>query len=195
MSVTYTNRKNVTYYLGQTVTKTGKPRYTFSREPAKQPVEQVPEGWEISESVNGVDTQAKAKPKLILADELAVVAAQLRRLPKAARYRCEAKTNQIVIYEIVRPDMTKMIADMIKQGMLISPREAQRLSQLEEDYAHFSAVMRFTLANPERRRFLAERMVYRGEGYWMGVGQEGSIFELATRLVPTLGTEEFFELW
>jgi hypothetical protein len=33
MSVTYTNRKNVTYYLGQTVTKTGKPRYTFSVNP------------------------------------------------------------------------------------------------------------------------------------------------------------------
>jgi hypothetical protein len=31
MPVTYTNRKNVTYYLGQTVTKTGKPRYTLAR--------------------------------------------------------------------------------------------------------------------------------------------------------------------
>jgi len=195
MPVTYTNRKNVTYYLGQTVTKTGKPRYTFSREPARQPVEQVPEGWEISESINGVVTLAKTKPKLILADELAVVAAQLRRLPKAARYRCEAKANQIVIYENARPDMTKMIAGMIGQGMLIRPREAERLSQLEEDYAHFSPVIRFTLADPQRRSFLAERMVYRGEGYWMTVGQEGSISELATRLVPTLGTEEFFELW
>ena len=195
MSVTYTNRKNVTYHLGQTVTKTGKPRYTFSREPARQPVEQVPEGWEISESINGVVTLAKTKPKLILADELAVVAAQLRRLPKAARYRCEAKANQIVIYENARPDMTKMIAGMIGQGMLIRPREAERLSQLEEDYAHFSPVIRFTLADPQRRSFLAERMVYRGEGYWRAVDQEGSIFDLATRLVPTLGTEEFFELW
>lgn len=195
MPVTYTNCKNVTYSLGQTTTKTGKPRYTFSREPAKQPVEQVPEGWEISESINGVVTLAKAKPKLILADELAVVEAQLRRLPKAARYRCEAKGNQIAIYENARPDMTKMMSEMIKQGMLIRPREAERLSQLEEDFAHFSPVMRFTLSDPEHRRFLAERMVYRGEGYWRTVDQEGSIFELATRLVPTLGTEEFFELW
>ena len=195
MAVTYTNHKNVTYYLGQTVTKTGKPRYAFSREPAKQPIEQVPEGWEISESVNGIVTLAKAKPKLILADELAVVEVQLRRLPKAARYRCEAKANQIVLYENERPDVTNMIAGMIKQGMLISQRETQRLSQFEEDYAHFSPVMRFTLADPERRRFLAGRMVYRGEGYWMTVGQEGSIFDLVTRLVPTLGTEEFFELW
>jgi hypothetical protein len=55
--------------------------------------------------------------------------------------------------------------------------------------------MRFTLSDPERRRFLAARMVYLGEGYWRAVGQKGSIFELATRLVPTLGTEEFFDLW
>jgi hypothetical protein len=195
MPVTYTNRKNVTYFLGQTVTKTGKPRYTFSREPARQPVEQVPEGWEINESINGVVTLARAKPKLILADELAAVDAQLRRLPKAARYRCEAKANQIVIYENARPDMSRIMSEMIKPGMLINPREADRLSQLDEDYAYYSPVMRFILWDPERRRFLAERMVYRGEGYWRAVGQEGSIAELATRLVPTLGTEEFFELW
>jgi hypothetical protein len=60
--------------------------------------------------------------------------------------------------------MTKMIAEMIKQGMLISPREAQRLSQLEEDYAHFSPGDALHPHDPEHRSFLAERMVYRGRG-------------------------------
>jgi len=39
MPVTYTNRKGHTYYLCQGVTKTGKSRYYFAREPRGEPVE------------------------------------------------------------------------------------------------------------------------------------------------------------
>ena len=35
MSISHTNRKGVTFYLGRGVTKTGKPRYLFAREPDK----------------------------------------------------------------------------------------------------------------------------------------------------------------
>jgi len=54
MPITYANRKGLTYYLCKTVTKSGKPRYVFTREPKGEPVEQVPEGYAIRESVNGV---------------------------------------------------------------------------------------------------------------------------------------------
>ena len=47
MQVTYTNRKGRTYHLCQGVTRTGKPRYYFAREPKGKPVEQIPEGYEI----------------------------------------------------------------------------------------------------------------------------------------------------
>ena len=66
MSITHTNRKGVTFCLGRSVTKTGKPRYFFAREPAKgEPVEAIPEGYEIVESVNGVVSLAKVRPALI----------------------------------------------------------------------------------------------------------------------------------
>jgi len=39
MSVTYTNRKGRKYYLYQGVTKSGKPRYYFSREQKGEPLE------------------------------------------------------------------------------------------------------------------------------------------------------------
>ncbi len=54
MPITYTNRKGFTYYLCRGVTKTGKPRYYFAREPKDEPVEQIPDGYTISESVNGI---------------------------------------------------------------------------------------------------------------------------------------------
>jgi heptaprenylglyceryl phosphate synthase len=76
MRITHTNRKGVTFYLGRGVTKTGKPRYFFAREPAKgEPVEAIPEGYEIVESINGVVSLAKARPALIRPEELALVEA------------------------------------------------------------------------------------------------------------------------
>ena len=47
MSITYTNRKGRTYYLCQGVTKTGKPRYYFAREPRDTVLEELPGGYEI----------------------------------------------------------------------------------------------------------------------------------------------------
>jgi hypothetical protein len=64
MAVTYTNRKGTTYSLCRGVTKTGKTRYFFAREPVNEPVEKVPEGYEISESVNGVVSLAKVRSAL-----------------------------------------------------------------------------------------------------------------------------------
>jgi hypothetical protein len=76
MPITHTNRKGVTFYLGRGVTKTGKPRYFFAREPDKgEPVEAIPEGYEILESVNGVVSLAKVRPILIRPEELALVQA------------------------------------------------------------------------------------------------------------------------
>jgi len=52
MTFTRTNRKDVTFCLCRHVTKTGKPRYFFAREPDKgEPVEAIPEGYEVVESV------------------------------------------------------------------------------------------------------------------------------------------------
>jgi len=41
MPITYTNRKGLTCYLCKSVTKTGKPRYYFAREPEDEPVEEI----------------------------------------------------------------------------------------------------------------------------------------------------------
>jgi len=75
MPVTHTNRKGTTYYLCRSVTKTGKPRYYFAREPKGEPVEQIPEGFKIGESVNSLVFLAKDRPEQILPGEVAAVEA------------------------------------------------------------------------------------------------------------------------
>jgi hypothetical protein len=196
MPVTYTNRKGVTFMLTQTVTKHGKLRYNFAREPVQgQPVEAVPEGWEIRESVNGIVTLGKATPQLILPEELAAVAAHLRQLPDARRYRTEAKSDHILIYENAGGDLTALVSELIGQGFLSAPGQLERVRGIEDRNARFEPVMQFILVDQERRRFSALRMSYRGTNHWINIGRNGTIHELAAKYIPTLGTEEFFELW
>ena len=64
MPVSYTNRKGQTYTLYRGQTKTGKPRYYFGRADQGQgePVTELPPGFTISESVNGVVSLVKDRP-------------------------------------------------------------------------------------------------------------------------------------
>lgn len=59
MPVTYTNRKGLTYYLCRGTTKTGKPRYYFAREVKDEPLEEIPAGYKIKESVNRIVSLVK----------------------------------------------------------------------------------------------------------------------------------------
>ena len=197
MPVTYTNRKGVTFTLTQTVTKHGKTRYNFAREPVQgQPVEAVPEGREIRESVNGIVTLGKATPQLILPEEVAAVAAQLRQLPDARRYRTEAKSDHILIYENARENLTAVVSGVFGQGFLSDPGQLERIRDLEDRYARYEPVMQFILVDQERRRFSALRMSYRGyTNHWIDIGINGAIHELAEKYVSALGTDEFIELW
>ena len=77
MPITYTNHKGLTYTLYRGQTSTGKPRYYFGREDKGQgePVMELPSGFKISESVNGVVSLVKDRPSPILPEEMAVIEA------------------------------------------------------------------------------------------------------------------------
>jgi hypothetical protein len=64
MPVSYTNRKGMLYTLYREQTKTGKPRYYFGRPGQGQgePVTELPPGFTISESANGVSPWSKTGP-------------------------------------------------------------------------------------------------------------------------------------
>jgi hypothetical protein len=196
MPVTYTNRKGVTYYLCQGVTKTGKPRYYFAREPQGDPVEQIPEGYTISESVNAVVSLVKARPAQILPEEIAAVESAVRRHPKSRNYRVGVKQNRIEVYERRGPDVEELVPVIRGMGVTM-PGLAEVLQARLDSNAQFAPEMRFILVDAQERTFRAQRMCYRGsvDGFIDLHLDWGSIDELARRLIPTLGTDEFFELY
>jgi hypothetical protein len=195
MPVTYINRKGLTYYLCRGVTKTGKPRYFFAREIKGEPVEEIPAGYKISESVNGIVSLAKDRPSQILPEEILAVEATVGRHPKRHNYRISAKHNRIDIYERVGPDAEDLVTALSRDG-LMSPGLAGRIHTEIERYGQFTPILRFILEDAEDRTFGVQRMCYLGSvDDWINLGASGSVDELAARLIPKLGTDQFFELF
>ena len=197
MPVSYTNRKGVTYSLYRGQTKTGKPRYYFGRleQGQSEPVTELPPGYTISESVNGVISLTKDRPALIRPEEVAAVESTVQQHPEAHRYRVAIKGNRIEVYEQVGPDYNELASDLHIPS-LSRPGFAEELRALEERYARFTPVLRFTLLDQARRLFGVQRMSSLGgiDGWWE-LGQTGPVAKLARAIIPTLGTEEFYELW
>ncbi len=197
MPVSYTNRKGLTYTLYRGQTKTGKPRYYFGRAGQGQgePVTELPPGFTISESVNGVVSLVKDRPSLIQPEEVAAIEEAVQQHPEARRYRVAVKHERIEIYEQVGPDYEALLGELhmvalSRQGL------AERLQAEEERYARYEPVLRFILLDPTRRRFGAQRMCYlESIDGWLELGQTGPVATLARALIPTLGTDQFYELW
>jgi hypothetical protein len=198
MPVSYTNRKGMTYTLYRGLTRSGKPRYYFGRPGQGQgePVSELPPGYTISESVNGVVSLVKDRPSLIQPEEVAAVEAAVQQHPEAHRYRVAVKSNRIEVYEQVGPDYNAVASELHIPG-LTSTGLAEELRALEERHAQYTPVLRFTLLDPKQRLFSVERMCYLGsiDGWLELHGQMGPVADLAHALIPTLGTEQFYELW
>ena len=197
MPVSYTNRKGLTYTLYRGQTKTGKPRYYFARtsQGKGEPVTELPPGFTISESVNGVVSLVKDRPSLIQPEEVAAIEVAVQQHPEARRYRVAVKHDQIEIYEQAGPDYEELLGEL-HMVVLSRPGLAERLQAEQERYARYTPVLRFILLDPTRRRFGAQRMCYLGSiDGWLELGQTGPMATLARTLIPTLGTEQFYELW
>lgn len=194
MQVTYTNRKGKTYYLCQGVTKTGKARYYLALEPKGTPVDQIPEGFEIRESVNGVVSLARVRPAHIWIEERAAVEAAIQRHPKARNYRVDVKGKQIVVHERVGPDVEDLMPILGRFGG-ISLARLDAAREVLDKGARFSPVMRFILLNEEKRTFQTERWCYLGSiDDWIEIGRSGPLKQLTRRFVPKLGTEALFDI-
>jgi hypothetical protein len=196
MPVSYTNRKGLTYTLYRGQTKTGKPRYYFGRAGQSQgeQVTELPPGYTISESVNGVVSLVKERPSLIQPEEVSAIEEAVQQHPAAHRYRVAVKHDRIEIYEQVGPDYDTLLSELHMVG-LSSTSLVERLQAEEEHYARNTPVLRFILLAPEQRRFGAARMCYLGSiDDWLELGRTGPVAQLARALIPTLGTDQCYEL-
>jgi hypothetical protein len=195
MPITYTNCKGVTYYLYHIVTTTGTSRYVFAREPKGEPLDEVPQGWHISESVDGVVSLARDRPQQIRPEEVASVEAEIRRHPKSHNYRVAVKENRIEVYERIGPGAEDLLTGFT---LLRSEAYAQRdeLQAILDRHAQFTPVLRFILTDDQKRTFRTQRWCYLGSiDDWIEVGPTGQLSLLARQWTLRLGTDAFFEVY
>jgi len=158
--------------------------------------DRIPDGYRISESVNGVVSLVKDRPQLIMPQEVASLEAVLARHPKSRDYRVAVQKNQVVIYERLGPNVDALNEIFGKFSPLPPEILKGRVQEQLDKMARFSPIMRFILVDPEGRNFKAERWSYFGDvDDWMDIGESGKLDKLARRLIPKLGTDDFFELF
>ena len=193
MQITYVNRKGVTYYLCQSATKTGKPRYYFARAPQDTPVEQLPEGFRISESANGLVSLERDRPSQILPAEVAAVEAAIARHPKPRDYHVAVKRDRIEISERLGADADELIAAL--GGVLgLRPGASEDLRSHLEATGRFALALRFCLIDAERRRFSVERWCSLGSiDDWIDVGLRGPLSEFVESAIARLGDDSFYD--
>lgn len=197
MAITYTNRKGKTYTLFRSKTKTGKYRYYFAKTSTKgEPCGEIPEGYEIRESPNGIVSLAKKRPGLFRQAEIDTIKAEVERHPKNEKYQVYVKPDRIVIYEQMGPSVDDVIGIFEGHGMTTSQDKENELRDILDEGARFEGVLRFVRSSGPDRTFAVERWSYLGGiDDWIFVDSGNDLEKLAQKTVPLLGTDAFYDLY
>ncbi len=196
MAVDYTNRVGKTYYLREGKTKTGKPRYFFSSQQhgKGQAIEDIPEGYEIYEHPENAQVfLRKTRPQLITDIEKQIVKKYANKLARSKRYRVDCKDEYITIYESNADieNLRDTFGDFLI-GMTFDDDAMSALISMADQ--HYTAMLRFCLADKERRTFTAERFCFRGSiDDWIYLGGPDDLKKLAEQYIELLGTDNFFD--
>lgn len=164
MAVTHVNRKGQTFYLHQTKTKTGKPKFFFSMKDDGVLVGSIPEGSEVYENPDAQVFLRKKLPRFITDPEIAVVREGLRKYAKDRHCMADVRERHVVVYHSERGDLYQKVL---------------RFTLVDEDARRFAA---------ERWCFLGSI------DDWIDVSGGGELPQLVKKFCPHIGKESFFDL-
>jgi len=201
MAVHYTNRIGKMYYLREGKTKAGKPRYFFSAQQhgKGEVVDSIPDGYEIYEHPENAQVFfRKIPPQLITDLEKLLVNKAVKALQRSKRYLIDCKENNITIYESntdVR-EVKKIFSDLLKHAPVRPGMTADDAMNVlvNATNQHYTAVLRFSLVDKERRTFTAERFCFRGAiDDWINIGGPENLKTLVEMNIELLGRDSFFD--
>lgn len=98
-AIRYRNAKGVVYTLCRVPTRKGGFRLTFCREPRGEVVEDIPDGYAIVESMNGIVSLARDSICFIHDEEVKTIEDLLGRRRLTADCQVRAKKDTITVYE------------------------------------------------------------------------------------------------
>jgi hypothetical protein len=198
MAIQFTNRIGKQYYLREGKTKTGKPRYFFSaqQQGKGQVVDQIPAGYEIYEHPENAQVfLRKIRSQLITDLEKQLVEKAVKALRRSKRYILDRKDGYITIYESSADveNVKRIFSDSLKYTPLRSGIMVDDAINMIVG-GHYTAMLRFHLANKEQRTFTVERFCFRGAiDDWIYLDGPENLKTLIDMHVELLGTDDFYD--
>lgn len=128
-----------------------------------------------------------------------IVKSAMQKHPQAKNYRIDTKSKGFKIYEQAGPDLLEIAEMLVAEFGFPGPVTKDFNRAMKEDhniYPLYTPIKKFRLTDMKKRLFRAQRMSYLGNvDDWIDIEYDKTIEELASALIPTLGTDEFFELY
>ncbi len=191
MGIEHVNRRGDTYYLHQEKTKTGKPKFFFSRKQQGTLAEAIPDGFEVYENPNAQVFLRKALPRLVTEEEIAIVEGGVRKYASVSHFLIDVKEESIVVH--LANEDTSFLEDHALNRFGLMPGSV--VSRSMERFLSYLPMMRFTLVDEQNRRFAVDRWCFRGSiDDWFPLSGGGDLEKLVAKYCPHLGRESFYEL-
>lgn len=191
MPFTYVNRRGQTYYLHIGKTKTGKPKYNFSRSSEGVLADELPVEYEIREQVTGQISVRLAKPKLITDEEERELENAVAEVVPENRFYVDRNEKLLTVYVV---DLEGDSADVLRRigGPLLSDARIDEFITQSGRYEH---TFRFQLFDAKWRVFQTQRYCYRGSvDAWIDIGGPGFLPDLAETYLKHIGQMSFYDL-
>lgn len=183
----YTNRKGQVYYLHQGTTKSGTPKYFFSQKSDGRPIPDIPDGYEVYENPNGRVSLRRIRPRIITDAEVAVVEKAMKQHSDVRDYRIDLRDAFLLVW---LPDQdVKALTELFSEVAVARPGGVRAAL---DSILTYSPRLRFTLADVEARRFVAERYCFlAGIDDWIRLSGPDRLENLANKYVKHLGKDSF----
>lgn len=205
--VQYTNRNGDTFYLHAVRLKGGRTRYVMRKRVAGA-LAAMPEGYEVREGIHGHVSVRRRRPRPIADAEEQLVRNVLRQL-RPAGYEVDFEGRAATVYASaldrksfagsIDADFAEGFAEVLTRALarkyppelvaMFRARHRQETARRPRLYP----LLRFVLADRDRRLFGVERVCFTGDRAWVRL----EVLPLSAALMkylPHLGRDSFFDL-
>jgi hypothetical protein len=188
MPIIHTNARGDHYYLHVGTTRTGKPKYFFSKKETGDLALATPDGFEVYEDADARVTLRRMLPLLITDAELAVVERELKKCKSILRYHLDRKRKLLTVSVAEHNPGVDLVRQMF-------PFDNEKFEVSLLRMARLIAAFRFELVDDKKRLFQAYRYCYLGDiDDWIEIGSPGSLAEVAREFIPHAGKDSYYDL-
>jgi len=190
MKFSFRNRKNVEYFVKESVLKSGKVKFSVSKN-SNDGLERLPEGYEFFENISGQVFIRKIKVCKIDKHEVSIVRGEIKKNKKAKYAVVFVDGDEITVYEPF--ENIDAMAECAFRGD--RRKSLDEYKQYYSSNARYMPFFKFILIDENKRLFQAERFCFRGSvDSWISLNIPKTIEILAKEYCPHFLQDSFYDL-